>query len=147
MCVSLSVCVCRQSAHDFWLPVWNCHWAHGRSAVAGWQQEGEGWGVGFSLGRRRCAFTFLISTLAALQRGICVSFMCGFSAGYDAVTIATLSPWPLSPLLPLSSCSSHPGGCSPLFRAQCKEVSIVFCSNVCHASSQFTVGCINKWAL
>lgn len=46
---------------------------------------------GLSLGRRRrCAFTFLISTLAALQRGICVSFMCGFSAGYDAVAIATL---------------------------------------------------------
>lgn len=95
---------------------------------------------GFSLGRRRCAFTFLISTLAALQRGICVSFMCGFSAGYDAVTIATLSPVPLPPhppvplaVLPILVVAS------PLFRAQCKEVSIVFCSNVCHASSQFTV--------
>lgn len=44
------------------------------------------------MGRRRCAFTFLISTLAALQRGICVSFMCGFSAGYDAVAIAMLPP-------------------------------------------------------
>lgn len=55
-----------------------------------------------SLGRRRrCAFTFLISTLVALQRGICVSFMCGFSDGYDAVAIATL---PTSPRPPHCHC-------------------------------------------
>lgn len=133
--VNLSVRVCVCVCADNQRTTFGCRvgivTGHGRNAVA----AGVGGGVrnesgkgGLSLGRRRrCAFTFLISTLAALQRGICVSFMCGFSAGYDAVAIATLPTSPSRSLTLSLSLASHPGGCcSPLFRAQSKRCQLFF---------------------
>lgn len=146
MCVS--VCVCADNQRTTFGCRVGIVTGHGRNAVAAGL---GGWKGGLSLGRRRrCAFTFLISTLAALQRGICVSFMCGFSTGYDAVAIATLPTSPPHPPHPLTVTVSVSGFPSwwlfPFVSGSVEEVSIVFCANACHASSQFTVGCINKWA-
>lgn len=147
--VSLCVCVCADNQRTTFGCRVGIVTVHGRDAVAagvGGGERNESGKGGLSLGRRRrCAFTFLISTLVALQRGICVSFMCGFSAGYDAVAFATLPTSP-SPSLSLSL-ASHPWWLLfPFVSGSVEEVSIVFCANACHASSQFTVGCLNKWA-
>jgi len=69
----------------------------------------------------------LISTFVALQRGICATFMGGFSAGYDAVAIALYRQAVYIPPNPPREKSNNSGGCCfVLCSASDKKVPIVF---------------------
>jgi len=98
----------------------------------------------------------LISSFVALQRGICVTFMGGFSAGYDAVAIPPYRhPVYKSPSHP----TTHPTHPPP------SPIIVVVAALFCPASDKkkcqlflgrelltrlngerFTVGRLNKWA-
>jgi len=93
----------------------------------------------------------LISSFVALQRGICVTFMGGFSAGYDAVAIppyrhpvykSPSHPTTQPPILPQSN---HSGGCC--FVLSClrqKKVSIVFGPRIIDTPQRWAV---HSWSL
>lgn len=92
----------------------------------------------------------LISTFVALQRGICATFMGGFSAGYDAVAIALYRHAVYIPPNPPREKSPIIVVVSALFCAvpQTKKCQLFLGRELLTRldGERFTVGRLNKWA-
>lgn len=106
----------------------------------------DGW-CGCAVGglRHPWHLALLISTFVPLQRGICVTFMCGFSAGYDVVAIAPSRQPPSQPPIIVGGC------CFVSLLRQKKKCQLFFGREwgvllTRLTGELFTVGRPNKWA-